>query len=164
MMHLGWSDVDINKRVITIQNKPELKWWTKNRKPRRIPLNDVAMDCIRFFQKERKDNFVVFDSVIRNNGNFWHRIRKMMRAANITKGNVHCTRHTFASNLIMNSVDISKVSELLGHTDLRATKIYTHLAPAVLHDAVGTLNFGRKGIAEESVKLIPFQKASNAQN
>ena len=44
-------------------------------------------------------------------------------------GNGELLTHTFASRLVMNGVPLRVVKELLGHSDIKTTMVYSHLAP-----------------------------------
>jgi site-specific recombinase XerD len=64
--------------------------------------------------------------------------QKISRKAGLS-GNIHTLRHTYASHLVQNGVDLYTVSKLLGHTTIKTTQIYAHLAPHSLIAAIDRL-------------------------
>ena len=53
---------------------------------------------------------------------------------------LHCSRHSFASLLLENGVDIYTIKSLMGHTNVKTTQIYTHIVDAAKEKAANTLH------------------------
>jgi site-specific recombinase XerD len=72
--------------------------------------------------------------------NFIHRVfAPARRKAKIANFRWHDLRHTFASRLVMDGVDIRTVQELMGHKTITMTMKYSHLSPGHQMDAVQRL-------------------------
>ncbi|QSS97820.1 site-specific integrase [Psychroflexus sp. ALD_RP9] len=74
-----------------------------------------------------------------NNGaNF--RLKVWLRSTNIDKDiTFYCARHTFATQLLLNNVDLKTVSDLLGHSDLRSTTKYLNFIGELKNKAIDKL-------------------------
>lgn len=137
MFNLRWQDVDFVNKKITIAGNT-----SKTGQTRYIPLNEEAFNVLSIWQRQTKRHSGhVF---VGKNGKRFTNIDKawkvLLRDAKIHNFRLHDLRHHFASRLVSAGVDLNSVRELLGHTDMKMTLRYAHLAPAHLSEAVAVLN------------------------
>lgn len=162
-LYLKWKDVDLEKRhiyihgnVVEVKNRAEdaessyvlLEQDTPktDKSTRYIPLNDNAVDALENLRKIIKDKDRVIatkNHTITSPRKVYKTMECILKKCGITdKENlVHALRHTFATTLIRNGVDIKAVSEILGHEDVSTTlNTYHHVVEQQKHSAVMTLN------------------------
>jgi site-specific recombinase XerD len=115
---LEWPDLDFEDGTITVRRGGAVI--TKSKKERVIPLPaKLKADLLPL----KKNSGVCFDFT-----NFRHEFPKIMEAAGLKGVTFQWFRHTYASHLIMNGVDLYTVSQLLGHSSVKVTeKHYAHL-------------------------------------
>ena len=124
MYGLTWENVNMQRRVLTIRR-------SKNGQMRHVPLNTTAVAAL----SELRNRGDGTGPVIRNLKGFplsdpRHWFEPSLRNARIRDFSWHCPRHTFASRLVMEGIDLRTVQELLGHKCIAMTVRYSHLASA----------------------------------
>jgi integrase/recombinase XerD len=130
-------DLTVGREQITIESCDD--WDTKTGKARVIPLNKDAIDIVKRHLNNFPDYlFTSKEGKKIHPDKIYHALKKALEELNY-KGDVHKFRHTFASKLVMSGVDLLTVRDLLGHSDLESTQIYTHLADQHLINAVKKL-------------------------
>ena len=108
----------------------------KGSKTRIVPLGERAAQRLRTWLDERgkggvKDDTVFLSSRGTRMGrtSVWQVVKDCARAADIRQNvTPHMLRHSFATHLLDNGADLRAVQEMLGHTDIATTQIYTHVS------------------------------------
>jgi integrase len=135
---LQWRDVDLVRQQLTVRGEG-----AKSGQTRHVPLNVEAVGVLkghRAIVDVGSDGFVFPGRV---DGEALDDVKKawqpVVTAAKLEGFRFHDLRHTFASKLVMAGVDLNTVRELLGHTDIKMTLRYAHLAPEHKAAAVAKL-------------------------
>ena len=103
----------------------------KNGKTRYVPLNSASMSILQTWYQQAEDKAgLVFPSQTKKPFNNVRKSwQKVVMQAGISHFRWHDLRHHFASKLVMVGIDLNTVRELLGHSDIKMTLRYAHLAP-----------------------------------
>ena len=118
-------DIDLTAREVTVRGKGE--------KVRVVFFSDPAIEAIHVYQKKRKDMSPALFAGERSKGHLTSRtieriIANRARQAGISKKvTPHILRHMFATTLLSNGADIRAVQEMLGHSNIATTQVYTHI-------------------------------------
>ncbi len=141
LVALKWSDIDFNGRIITIQRSIARGKMgsTKSNKIRKIPL---ASDLSSLLDRKRRNGVFVFAD---GQGNLPKQdfcrshLLRLAEKADVELIGWHTLRHTFASHLANNGVAVHVIQQLLGHSDIKTTMRYSHIAPTTLVNAISVL-------------------------
>lgn len=120
------------------KSNSQIKVLGKGNKERVVPVSRELMNDIAGYIQAKRKGFEIFDAeyvLVNDKGKRLYPkyvyiiVRKYLSERGVTtidKRSPHILRHTFATHLMNNGADINAVKELLGHSSLAATQVYTH--------------------------------------
>ena len=137
VVSLEFKNIDFDDCIVRVIGKGS--------KERIVPINDVALKYLKMYIDDYRPELVKGTInnylFLNNHGNVITRqgIFKMIKKYALEKGikkeiGPHTLRHTFATHLLENGADLRIIQELLGHSDISTTQIYTHLTNETLHN------------------------------
>lgn len=132
----------INLKFTDLHEELKLvKVFGKGSKERLIPISKVALSWIDSYKEKVRDPLILkvgknTDFIFLNSRGgsltrqaVWQIIKHYCKLAGIQKNvTPHTLRHTFATHLLENGADLRVVQEILGHSDISTTQIYTNLS------------------------------------
>jgi site-specific recombinase XerD len=163
IVNVRWKNVDLQNRAITVGDE---NFTTKGRNQRFIPMSEEAAEilvrrktrngrvtpsrlsdgqaCVLPLIKGEKFFDYVFckEDGEKFTGNYIsRRFKKASKAAGMDDAiHFHTLRHSFASNLAQKGVPLYTIKELLGHSSISTTEIYSHLNMDSLREAIEKLD------------------------
>jgi integrase/recombinase XerD len=129
LIELNVDDVNLEQRIIKCSGA---------KKTRIIPLYPAAFKALSIYLREVRKGmvatpdepalFVNISGVRMSRQGFWKILKHYQSTARIEKEiTPHTLRHSFAVHLLENGADIGSVQELMGHSDISSTQLYTQL-------------------------------------
>ena len=129
LIELDVEDVNIDQGIIKCNSL---------KKSRIIPLYPAALRALSVYLKDIRDTmvsskdeqalFVNINGARMSRQGFWKILKHYQATAHIEKEiTPHTLRHSFAVHLLENGADLGSLQELMGHSDISSTQLYTHM-------------------------------------
>jgi site-specific recombinase XerD len=143
---LKLADIDLQRMQIHIRQG-------KGKKDRYVILSKLIADRLQIYLEQAKPRVFLFEGQtpgeVMGERSIQYVINEAVKKTNIQKQvSMHTLRHSYATHLLEDGVDIYSIQRLLGHSDIRTTIVYLHVAqviPKVAHSPLDSLyNYPRK--------------------
>lgn len=129
LIELDVDDVNLGMGIIKCSS---------GKKTRAIPLYPGALRALTVYLRDVRDTlialpdekalFVNINGVRMSRQGFWKILKHYQATAHIEKDiTPHTLRHSFAVHLLENGADLGSLQELMGHSDISSTQMYTHM-------------------------------------
>ena len=128
LLGLKFSDVNFYEQTIVVMGKRS--------KERLIPIHKNLAQLIQHYQTLRLENFpscAVQEMLLTDKGEAAYAVliqrivkKYLTFITSLKQKSPHVLRHTFATHLLNNGADLNSIKDLLGHSSLAATQVYTH--------------------------------------
>lgn len=131
MLDLKLTDVDFENCIV--------RCFGKGSKERIVPIGEYIIDSLTNYLNNGRNQLLnkkkISDYLFLNNRgdrisrfSFFKILKKLLREKDIKKDvSPHSLRHSFATHMLENGADLRSIQELLGHSDIATTRIYTHI-------------------------------------
>ena len=139
LIHLKLQNIDLSGGTMKVLGK--------RNKERIIPILPIVQNQIKNYLSERarlqriidEEYFFLLLKGVKLNDSFVYRLINyyFSNVSEKVKKSPHILRHTFATHLLNNGADLNSVKELLGHSSLASTQVYTHNSLAELEKVYG---------------------------
>jgi integrase/recombinase XerD len=127
LVELSLNNIDLDSQYVRIKGKGS--------KERILPIGEKTVFLLRKYIDVRMAKYVLGDKIFISKLNrrlsrvgFWKQLKGYVRKAGINKSiSPHTLRHSFASHMLKGGADLRVLQELLGHSSISTTQIYTHI-------------------------------------
>lgn len=137
LISLKISDIDLDNGYV--------RCFGKGKKERIVPIGEYALDYLKKYINEYRDTmkkgYYTENIFLNNHGKsmtrqgFFLIVKKIAKEKNIDKNiTPHMLRHSFATHLLNNGADLRTIQEMLGHSSITTTQIYTNVSTDILKE------------------------------
>ncbi len=143
VVNMRWSNIDTDKQFIVVGDDT---FETKNKKQRVIPFSpELKLLLPELKKKSRKNYHYIFhkDSDFPYGGDYVSKhFKNSVRKAGLSEDiHFHTLRHSFGSNLANKGVPMTAIKEMMGHSNITTTEIYSHTNLENLQREISKLSF-----------------------